>query len=130
VPDGVQIDTEGVGDFARGMRTQANGGFAAAADLGAVLHGHGVEFGARITPSAAVTEAKQRYAQALAATEANLRAYQVAAGVLAGAAEDIARLFASADMSSAQAQRTIERMIAGAVRAAAGVDAGPAGEVP
>jgi hypothetical protein len=118
VSDGVRINTDKVGDVGRGLRTDADGGFAAAADRGATLHQHGVEFGARLTPSAAVTEAKDRYAQALANTEANLRAHHLAAGVLADAAEQIARLFASSDMTSAQAQRKVQDLIDGAVRAA------------
>jgi hypothetical protein len=118
VPDGVQIDTDGVGDVGRGLRAAADSGFAANADRGASLHRHGVEFGARITPSSEVTAAKQRYAQALANTEANLRAYHVAAGVLADAAEEIVRLFASSDLSSAQAQRKVQDLIDGAVGAA------------
>ncbi|RZU48668.1 hypothetical protein EV385_0386 [Krasilnikovia cinnamomea] len=118
MPDGVQIDTDGVGDVAHGMRGQANGGFAEAAQRGTALHRHGVEFGARITPSSVVTEAKTRYAQALENTEANLRAYRLAAGVLAEAADEIARMFASSDMSSAAAQRKIQDVIAGAVRMA------------
>ncbi|BFU44059.1 hypothetical protein [Krasilnikovia sp. MM14-A1004] len=118
MPDGVQIDTDGVGDVAHGMRGQADGGLADAAQRGATLHAHGVEFGARITPSSVVTEAKTRYAQALAHTEANLRAYHTAAGALADAAQEIARMFASSDMSSAAAQRKVEDIIAEAVRAA------------
>ncbi|GAB1691221.1 hypothetical protein [Krasilnikovia sp. M28-CT-15] len=118
MPDGVQIDTDGVGDVAHGMRGQADGGLADAAQRGATLHGHGVEFGARITPSGVVTEAKNRYALALAHTEANLRAYHTAAGALAQAADEIARMFASSDMSSAAAHRKVEDLMAGAVRAA------------
>jgi len=118
VPDGLLIDTNGVGEVGRGLRAEADSGFAATADRGASLHRHGVEFGARITPSGVVTEAKQRYAQALANTEANLRAYHVAAGVLADAAEEIARLFAVSDLSSAQAQRKVQDLIDDAVRTA------------
>jgi hypothetical protein len=118
VPDGVQIDTDGVDVVARGMRTQADGGFAAVADRGSELHRHGVEFGRRITASSVVTEAKQRYAQALENTEANLRAYHTAAGVLATAADEIAKMFATADMSSAQAQRKVQELIDGAAQAA------------
>lgn len=111
MPDGVQIDTGKVGDVGRGLRREADGGFAAAADRGTGLHGHGVEFGARITPSDVVTDAKTRYALALANTEANLRAYQVAAGVLADAAEEIARLFASADLTAEEAQLRVQALI-------------------
>lgn len=117
MPDGVQIDTNGVGDVAQGMRSQADGGFAAAADRGSDLHRHGVGFGSRITPSSVVTDAKNRYAQALENTDANLRAYRVAAGVLADAAKEISRTFATSDMSSAQAQRKVQDLIDGAIRA-------------
>lgn len=118
MPDGVEIDTDKVGDVGRGLRKEADGGFATAADRGAGLHEHGVEFGARITPSAVVTDAKNRYAKALADTEANLRAHQMAAGVLADAAEEIARLFATTDMTSAQAQAQVQDLIDEAVIAA------------
>jgi hypothetical protein len=114
--DGVRIDTDAVDDVAKGMRAEADGGFAAAAERGATLHRQGVEFGARLTPSGAVTDAKRRYAAALANTEANLRAYRSAAAVLAEAAEEIAKLFASSDLDASQAQRRAEDLIDGAVR--------------
>jgi hypothetical protein len=120
MPDGVQIDTAKVSDVGRSLRSDADGGFAAAADRGSRLHRHGVEFGARITPSGVVTEAKNRYAEALANTEANLRAYHLAAGVLADAAEEIARRFAASDLTSAQAQREVQELIDSAIRTAAG----------
>ncbi|GIE93294.1 hypothetical protein [Paractinoplanes rishiriensis] len=100
--DGMRIDTERVGDVGRGLRIEANTGFADAADRGKILHGHGVEFGARLGSSSVVVEAQQRYASALANTEANLRAYHLAAGALATAAEEIARLFATADADAAE----------------------------
>ncbi|GIF25745.1 hypothetical protein BJ973_004020 [Actinoplanes tereljensis] len=118
MPDGVQIDTDKVGEVGRDLQTDAESGFAVAADRGASLHRHGVEFAARLTPSSAATEAKIRYAQALANTEANLRAHHAAAGVLAGAAQEIARLFATSDMTSAHAQRKVQDLIHDAVRAA------------
>ncbi|GIM91558.1 hypothetical protein [Paractinoplanes toevensis] len=111
MPDGVQIDTDGVNDFGRGMQQQTGDGFADIAGRGADLHRQGVGFGSRMTPSDIVTEAKARYAQALAHAEANLRAYQQAAGILSTVAEQIARDFASADLSSAQAQQQVESMI-------------------
>jgi hypothetical protein len=111
VPDGVQIDTDGVNDFGRGMQKQTTDGFADIAGRGANLHRQGVGFGSRMTPSDIVTEAKTRYAQALAHAEANLRAYQQAAGILAEVAEQIAKEFASVDMNSAQAQQQVESMI-------------------
>jgi hypothetical protein len=118
VADGVQIDTDGVGDFANGMRHQADGGFAAARDRGVALHAHGVEFGSGITSSSVITDAKRRYAQALENTEANLKTYHMAAGVLAEAAGKIAQMFASTDMNSAQAQQKIDALIGEAIRSA------------
>jgi hypothetical protein len=115
--DGVRIDTTQVGDFAQGLRAQQDGGFASAADRGTELHGHGVVFGHRI-PSDVVLDAKQRYARALEQTDANLRSYHLAAGVLADVAERIARDFAHADLSSVEAQRTVLAMIDGAVQQA------------
>jgi hypothetical protein len=113
----VRIDTGKVGEVGRGLRTEADGGFSTAADRGADLHRHGVQFGSRLTPSPVITDAKARYAQALANTDANLRAYHLAAGVLADAAEQIARLFASSDMTSLQAQQKVQQLIADAVGA-------------
>ena len=109
--DGVRIDTDGVNEFGRGLRTEADSGFADVAGRGVSLHGHGVEFGARMTPSAIVTDAKKRYAEALANTEANLRAHQTAAAVLADAAEEIARMFKTQDMSSEQAMKKVNDLI-------------------
>ena len=86
MPDGVRIDIHKVGEVGRGLRTEVDGGFATTADRGGDPHRHGVQFGARLTPSPVITEAKNRYAQALADTDANLRAYHLAAGVLADAA--------------------------------------------
>ncbi|GIF18727.1 hypothetical protein BJ973_008313 [Actinoplanes tereljensis] len=118
MPDGVQIDTDGVNDFGRGMQQQTTDGFADIAGRGADLHRQGVGFGSRMTPSDVVTEAKVRYAEALAHAEANLRAYQQAAGILADVAEQIARQFASADLNSAQAQQQVQHLIHSAMVAA------------
>jgi hypothetical protein len=106
MPNGVRIDAGHVGDLGRDLRVEADRGFGDAARRGSVLHGHGVEFGSRLTASAAVTEAMRRYAQALANVEANLRAYQAAATVLADAAQEVARRFAASDRSAAEEQRT------------------------
>jgi hypothetical protein len=118
VPDEVRIDTDGVGEVGRGLRGDADGVFADAAVRGRQLHGHGVEFGAGLTPSAVVADAMQRYATALENTEANLRAYRVAADVLADAAEEIARMFRSTDMSSQWALRQVQDILDEAVVAA------------
>jgi hypothetical protein len=118
VSDGVQIDTDKVGEVGRSLRAEADTGFADAASRGTKLHGHGVEFGAGMTPSATVGEAQQRYALALANTEANLRSYRDAAGVLAAAAEEIARRFATTDMNSEQALTEVHKLIDEAISAA------------
>jgi hypothetical protein len=118
MPDGLSIDTEGVRDWGHGLRADPGRGFGAAADRAAGLHRQGVGFGARLTPSDAVAAARQRYAYALANTEANVRAYQRAAEVLAQAAEDIARLFGASDLTAAQVQRTVGHLSDAAVRAA------------
>jgi hypothetical protein len=73
-----------------------------------------VVFGRRI-PSDVVLDAKQRYAQALEQTDANLRSYHLAAGVLADVAEQIARDFAHADLSSEEAQRKVMSLLDGAI---------------
>ena len=114
MPDGVQIQTEQVSEFAQGLRAEADKGFASAADRGADLHQHGVVFGANID-SSTVLEAKQRYGKALENTYANLKAYQMAAGILADVAEQIARDFAHADMTSEAAQRHVQTLLNGAI---------------
>lgn len=115
---GVQIDTDGVGDFGTGMQKQATNGFADIAGRGADLHRQGVGFGSRMTPSDIVTQAKVKYAEALAHAEANLRAYQTAAGILAEVAEQIATQFATVDLTSKQAQQQVEYLMSQATLAA------------
>lgn len=112
--DGVQIQTDQVGDFGKGLRKDADGGFAAAAGRGADLHRQGVGLGAQIN-AGPIMAVKQKYAAALAATDANLRVYPVAAGILADVAEEVARRFAHADMSSAVTQQEIQSMLSGAI---------------
>jgi hypothetical protein len=114
VADGVEIDTGQVVDFGRDLRAQADKGFSSAATRGADLHEHGVVFGAAI-PGGAVLEAKTKYARALEMTEANLRAYKAAAMVFAEVAEQIARDFSAADMSSKDAQLRVESLMQEAV---------------
>jgi hypothetical protein len=91
--DGVQIRTELVTEFARTIRTDD---FRSAAARGADLHHHGVIFGAAIAGET-ILEAKTRYAEMLANTEANLREYRRAAEAFATAAQQIAQSFATAD---------------------------------
>jgi hypothetical protein len=112
--DGVQIQTDQVGDFGKGLRKDADGGFASAAGRGADLHRQGVALGAQIN-AGPIMEVKQKYAEALANTDANLRIYPVAAGILADVAEEIARRFAHADMTSAVTQQEIRSMLNGAI---------------
>ena len=109
--DGVKIDTGQVGDFAKGMRSEATSGFSHAVTRGSDLHAHGVVFGASITTSDVVTQAKARYAAALEHTDANLRAYQQAAEIFADVAEAVARDFTVADRSSAQAHARVEALL-------------------
>lgn len=112
--DGVQIQTDQVGSFGQGLRADADGGFAAAAGRSAHLHRQGVGLGAQIN-AGPILEVKQKYAAALAATDANLRVYPVAAGILADVAEEVARRFAHADTSSAVTQQEIRTMLSGAI---------------
>lgn len=114
MPDGVEVETGQVGEFAKGMRLEADSGFAAVAERGADLHRHGVVFGASI-PGGTVLEVKNRYARALADTDANLRAYRRAADIFAEVAEQIVREFGSVDTASAEAQRRVDGLLQGAV---------------
>jgi hypothetical protein len=112
--DGVKIDTGQVGDFGRGMRTQADTGFASAASRATDLHSHGVVFGAQL-PGGAILAAKTRYAQALEMTDANLRAYREAAVIFAEVAEQIARDFSAVDLNSAAAQQKVDGLLRNAI---------------
>ena len=125
--DGVEIDTGQVGDFAKGMRSEADSGFSQAANRGTRLHSHGVPFGANITMSDIVQQAKGRYAVALANTEANLRAYQQAAEIFASVAESIAREFKNADQNSAETNLRVNAMMDAAIAEANKIIAGAQG---
>jgi hypothetical protein len=112
--DGVQIQTDQVGDFGQGLRKDADGSFATAAGRGAHLHRQGVGLGNQIN-AGPIMEVKRKYADALAATDANLRVYPVAAGILADVAEEVARRFAHADLNAAVTQQQIQSMLSGAI---------------
>jgi hypothetical protein len=114
VPEGVQINTDEVGDFAKQVRNQADGQFEFGAQRGKDLHAHGVVFGANF-PGGVIFAAKQKYAQALEHLDANLRTYQAGAQIFAEVAERIARDFANVDMASAQAQKQVESLMTDAV---------------
>jgi hypothetical protein len=118
--DGVQIQTDQVSDFGKGLRQDAGGGFASAADRGADLHRQGVALGSQIN-AGPIMAVKQKYAEALASTDANLRLYPLAAGVLADVAEEIARRFAHADTNSAVTQQEIRSLLDGALTKAQGL---------
>jgi hypothetical protein len=118
--DGVRIQTDQVSNFGKGLREDAGGGFAAAAGRGADLHRQGVGLGSQIS-AGPIMAVKQRYADALAATDANLRVYPVAAGILADVAEEVARRFAHADTNSAVTQQEIRSMLSGAITQAQGL---------
>jgi hypothetical protein len=108
--DGVRIQTDQVGNFGRGLRTDAGGGFATAAGRGADLHRQGVGLGHQIN-AGPIMEVKQKYASALAATDANLRVYPLAAGILADVATEVAQRFAHADMTAAEVQSLLSEAI-------------------
>jgi hypothetical protein len=112
--DGVQIQTDQVTDFGHGLRQDAGDGFATAAGRGADLHRQGVALGAQIN-AGPILAVKQKYADALANTDANLRLYPLAAGVLADVAEEIARRFAHTDQHAAVTQQQIRTLLDGAL---------------
>ncbi|MGA5303768.1 hypothetical protein ACPCHT_27855 [Nucisporomicrobium flavum] len=117
MPDGVQIQTDQVNEVAQGLRADADKGFASAANRGAALHAHGVVFG-RSIPGDTVLNAKTRYAEALANTEANLREYRRMAVIFAEVAEQIARDFAHVDMTSEAAQLRVMALLDEAIASA------------
>ncbi|MFI5491774.1 hypothetical protein [Actinoplanes sp. NPDC051859] len=109
MPEGIQIDTDGVGEFAKTMHADTKG-YISAANRGIDLHGHGVVFGTKID-SDIVRAAKERYGLALENTEANLRVYRFMAEAFAEVAEAVARDFAGADLSSATVQKQIDGIL-------------------
>ena len=108
--DGVRIETEGVTAVAASLRADADTGFASAADRAATLHAHGVVFGAAI-PGEAMLDARERYAQALAHTDANLRAYRRTAAFLAAEADRLVAELTRADQLSQESQRRLAALL-------------------
>lgn len=108
--DGVRIETEGVTAVAASLRADVDKGFASAVSRAAGLHTHGVVFGAAL-PGEAVLDARQRYAQALAHTDANLRAYRDLAATLATEADRIVAELTRADQLSQESQRRLAALL-------------------
>ncbi len=112
--DGVQIDTGQVNDFGKTIRSQADQGLTSTASRGTELHSHGVVFGTQL-PGSTIVDAKNRYAQTLGNTDANLRTYQQAAIIFADVAEQIAHDFTSTDLSSEAGQRKVDDLLQNAI---------------
>ncbi|WP_306216367.1 hypothetical protein [Actinoplanes sp. RD1] len=108
--DGVRIETGQVADVAAGLAADADEGFASAEARAAALHAHGVVFGAAV-PGGTMLAAKERYARALAYTDANLRAYRRMAAVLAAQADQVVRELGAADRISEQSQRRLADLV-------------------
>ncbi|WP_305789446.1 hypothetical protein [Symbioplanes lichenis] len=108
--DGVRIETGQVAEVASKLAADADEGFASAVARSATLHAHGVVFGAAV-PGGTMLAAKERYARALAYTDANLRAYRRMAALLAAQADQVVRDLGAADRISAQSQQRLADLL-------------------
>lgn len=96
--DGVRISAERVAGQARELGNDQ--GFDEVARLGAELRGHGIIFGTNLSGEPSRI-ARQKYADALAGTEANLRAYANEVAALTAAAEAAAAGVVATDDANA-----------------------------
>lgn len=108
--DGVRIETKSVTGVAASLRADVDDSFASAVARGAGLHAHGVVFGAGL-PGEAVLDARERYGQALAHTDANLRAYRRTAAFLAAEADRLVAELTRADELSQESQRRLAALL-------------------
>jgi hypothetical protein len=114
----INVETGGLNHFARDVRSHA-GEFQPAVTRATQSMQGGVAFGAT-SASGAVYAAKERYAQSLGVSMANLQEYVRAAKIMADAAEKVAAEFDAVDARSAQAVNTVKKLL---VTAVAEVDA-------
>jgi hypothetical protein len=118
--DGVSIKTDEVDQFARKVRNDADGGLSLAARHASNLHADGITFGTRMAGHV-IQDAHRKYADALEATEANLRTYVEAARVFADVAAKVAAEFGRADATAAAQHQKVEEMLKSGLNEAASI---------
>jgi hypothetical protein len=106
----INVETGGLVEFARGVRSGTGELADAAAKRSSAMQA-GVTFGQQ-NASGAVHVAKERYAQALAISLANLEQFVRAAKIMADAAEKIAAQFDAVDARSADAVTRVNALMA------------------
>jgi hypothetical protein len=105
----INVETGELNNFAKDVRFEADEVFRPAVSRAAVSLS-GINFGQK-NASGAVHAAKTRYSQAMSAHVRNLNAYVEAAGIMAAAAEIVAREFDAVDANNAEAAARVNAML-------------------
>jgi hypothetical protein len=105
----IKVETGELANFAEDVRFDSDEVFRPAVSRAAVSLS-GVTFGQK-NASGAVHAAKTRYSQAMSSHIRNLNAYVEAAGILAAAAEIVAREFDAVDADNAEAAARVNAML-------------------
>lgn len=105
----IKVETGELTNFAKDVRFEADEVFRPAVSRAAVSLS-GINFGQK-NASGAVHAAKTRYSQAMSAHVRNLNAYVEAAGIMAAAAELVAREFDAVDANNAEAAARVNAML-------------------
>ena len=105
----ISVETGELTKFAEDVRFEADEVFRPAVSRAAVTLS-GVNFGQK-NASGAVHAAKTRYSQAMSSHLRNLNAYVEAAGIMAAAAELVAREFDAVDANNAEAAARVNAML-------------------
>jgi hypothetical protein len=113
-PGMVDVDVQGLDDFARLLRTELDANFKPVSDRITMEHRAGVTFGSGIR-SGEVAAARAAYDQCLGRAAQNLAAYVTASEILIDAASKIAKSYRDADALSAARLSAIDAALAQAV---------------
>ncbi|GLY95749.1 hypothetical protein [Actinoplanes sp. NBRC 103695] len=105
----INVETGELNNFAKDVRFEADEVFRPAVSRAAVSLS-GINFGQK-NASGAVHAAKTRYSQAMSAHVRNLNAYVEAAGIMAAAAELVAKEFDAVDANNAEAAARVNAML-------------------
>jgi hypothetical protein len=114
VADGVRVETDGLNKFSDQVQNDTNRTLESGYSSASVDLSSGVQFGAN-SASGGVHAAKERYAQSLRASTANVVAYMDAARILADAATKVAAAFAATDGRAADRTDEVQRALNAAV---------------
>jgi hypothetical protein len=113
----IKVETGELNNFANHVRHQAGDVLQPAVNRASLSMASGVPFGAT-NASGAVHAAKQRYAQSLSVSMANLEQFVQAAKIMADAAEKVAADFDAVDSRSADAVSRVNSLLASAAKEA------------